>query len=145
FRVMVRNAMFRRVELAARDDVDGLAALEAAVAARPEPAREPVLSADDWDAALEAYYDEHDEIRTDADARGPALLVIEAGRGPQPGVRTVPGVPDSGPAEVRRWQVRQTIADPAGHRDWVIEAVCDLDASDEVGEPVLLATAMRRL
>ena len=27
---MVRNAMFRRVELAARDDVDGLAALEAA-------------------------------------------------------------------------------------------------------------------
>jgi hypothetical protein len=60
-------------------------------------------------------------------------------------VREVPGVASAGPEQVRLWQVRQTLADPAGDHDWVIEAVCDLDASDEVGEPVLLATAMRRL
>ena len=35
--------------------------------------------------------------------------------------------------------------DPAGDHDWVIEAEVDLDASDEVGEPVVLATALRRL
>ena len=35
--------------------------------------------------------------------------------------------------------------DPEGDHDWVIEAVVDLDASDEAGEPVVLAPAMRRL
>ena len=37
FRVMVRNAMWRRVELAARDDVDGLARLETATAELADP------------------------------------------------------------------------------------------------------------
>jgi hypothetical protein len=46
-------------------------------------------------------------------------------------------------ARVRR--VVQTLADPAGHRDWVIEGVVDCDASDAVGELVLAATALRRL
>jgi hypothetical protein len=41
--------------------------------------------------------------------------------------------------------VRQTLADPADDHDWVLEATVDLDASDEVGEPVLLSTALRRL
>ena len=41
--------------------------------------------------------------------------------------------------------VRQTLHDPAGHHDWVIEAVVDCDASDEAGELVLACTAMRRL
>ena len=45
----------------------------------------------------------------------------------------------------RRWPVRQTLADPAGHRDWVIEAEVDVDASDELGELVLTSTSMRRL
>ncbi|WP_109471826.1 DEAD/DEAH box helicase [Ornithinimicrobium cavernae] len=145
FRVMVRNAVFRRVELAARDVYNDLAELERAVAQLTEPPREPLMSADDWDTALETYWDEHDEIGLGPDARGPAMLSITALVGPQPGVREVPGVASSGPEDVRLWQVRQTLADPAGDHDWVIEAVCDLDASDEVGEPVLLASAMRRL
>ena len=37
FRVMVRNAMFRRVELVARDDLDALMKLERAAADRTEP------------------------------------------------------------------------------------------------------------
>jgi hypothetical protein len=123
---MVRNALFRRVELAARDDVDGLAALERAVAELTEPAAEVVMTRSDWDEALEAYYAEHGEIRTDADARGPGLLRVE--------VRAD-----------RSWLVTQTLADPAGHHDWVIEAVVDLDASDEVGEAVVRGVAMRQL
>ncbi|MFL6004373.1 MAG: DEAD/DEAH box helicase [Nocardioides sp.] len=124
-RVMVRNAMFRRVELAARDDVDGLVRLERAAADRTDPPLEVEMTRSAWDSALEEYYAEHDSISTGADARGPDLLRIEA--------------------DGRRWTVRQTLDDPAGHRDWVIDAQVDLDASDEAGELVLLATAMHRL
>ena len=41
--------------------------------------------------------------------------------------------------------MRQTLDDPAGHRDWVLEATVDLDATDEAGEAVVQATALRRL
>ena len=125
FRVMIRNAMWRRVELVARDDVSGLAALEEADALRLDPPRDVVMTRDDWDAAIEEYYKEHASVATSGDARGPDLFALE---------RTGP-----------RWPVRQTLADPAGHHDWVIEAEVDVDASDELGELVLTTTAMRRL
>ena len=125
FRVMIRNALWRRVELAARDDVAGLAALESTTAQLAEPPLEVAMTRTDWDAALEGYYADHDEIRLDADARGPALLAIE-----QTG---------------RVWSLRQTLHDPAGDHDWVIEATVDLDASDVAGEAVVLASALRRL
>jgi hypothetical protein len=125
FRVMIRNAMWRRVELVARDDVPALAALELADAERVDPPREVVMTRGDWDAAIEGYYAEHGSVGTSGDARGPDLFVLE---------RTG-----------RRWPVRQTLADPAGHHDWVIEAEVDVDASDELGELVLTTTAMRRL
>jgi hypothetical protein len=122
---MIRNAMWRRVELVARDDVPGLAALEESDAARVDPPREVVMTREDWDAAIEDYFDEHTSLGTSGDARGPDLFHLErAGR---------------------RWPVRQTLADPAGHHDWVIEAEVDVDASDELGELVLTTTAMRRL
>ncbi len=117
FEVMVRNALWRRVELVARDDLDGLAALE----------EEPAFSREDWDAAIEEYYAEHDRLLTDADARGPGLIDVE--RNPTAGV----------------WNVTQTLHDPAGHHDWVIEAVVDLGASDEAGEAVVRTVAMRCL
>src|SRR5690606_41877854 len=98
-----------------------------------------------WDGGLEGSWGGHAGLGPGPEARGPWVLESAALVGPQPGGRGVPGVASSGPADVRRWQGRQGIADPAGDHDWVIEAVCDLDASDEVGEPVLLATAMRRL
>jgi superfamily II RNA helicase len=125
FRVMVRNAMFRRVELVAHDDLDGLMALERAAADRTDPPAEVVMTRSAWDAAIEDYYAEHDRVVLDADARGPALLAVT-------------------PAG-RVWRVVQTIHDPAGHHDWVIEAEADLDASDEAGELVLRGVAMRRL
>jgi hypothetical protein len=85
---------------------------------------------------LGGYWDEHDEIVTDADARGPSHLHIDEA-----------ATPDERVAEfiTRAWHVRQTIVDPAGDHDWVIEAVVDLDASDSVGELVLLTTGVRRL
>ncbi|HEU5037617.1 MAG TPA: DUF3516 domain-containing protein [Nocardioides sp.] len=125
FRVMIRNAMFRRVELVARDDLDGLMAMERAAADRTDPPGEVVMTRSAWDEAIEEYYAEHDRVLLDADARGPALLAVA----------------ESG----RTWRITQTVHDPEGHHDWVIEAEADLDASDQAGELVLRAVAMRRL
>ena len=60
FRVLVRNALFRRVELAALRRWDDLGELDAADG----------WDADAWADALEPYFDEHDEIGTGANARG---------------------------------------------------------------------------
>ncbi|MFR9727626.1 DEAD/DEAH box helicase [Saccharopolyspora sp. MS10] len=70
FRVQVRNALFRRVELAARRWTNQLGELD------------PEFGAEAWDEALEGYFAEYDEIGTGADARGPAMLMIteEPGR-----------------------------------------------------------------
>jgi hypothetical protein len=123
--VMVRNAMFRRVQLAARDDLDGLVALERASAELVDPPSQIVMTRTAWDSALDGYFSEHDTIGTGADARGPDLIQVAV--------------------EGRTWRVRQTLDDPAGDRDWVIDAVLDLDRTDEAGEPVLTVVAMRRL
>ena len=65
FRVLVRNALFRRVELAALERYGELGELD------------PELGADGWAAAMAGYYAEHDELLTGPDARGPKLLLIE--------------------------------------------------------------------
>jgi superfamily II RNA helicase len=137
FRVMVRNAMFRRVEMVARDDLDGLMQLERAAADRTDPAREVAMTRSRWDQAIEDYYAEHDTLETGSDARGPKLLLIE------PATGEPVGAPEDTVA--RLWRVRQVLDDPEGHHDWVIDAVADLDASDEAGELVLATVAMHRL
>lgn len=126
FRVMVRNALFRRVQLAAREDWAGLGAL-----GDTDPDGR-LWTADRWRDALDPYFDEHDEMGTGPDARGPALLLVTEG-----GAGTPPGV--------GRWAVRQLIDDPAGDHDWRIDAEVDLAASDEAGEAVLVVTAAGRL
>ncbi|MGI8677674.1 MAG: DEAD/DEAH box helicase [Jatrophihabitans sp.] len=62
FTVLVRNAMFRRVELAALRRYDDLAALDNGCAA------------EHWRAALEGYFAEYDRIGTGGDARNAAFL-----------------------------------------------------------------------
>jgi superfamily II RNA helicase len=64
FRVLVRNAMFRRVELAALERYEDLGELD------------PDLGADGWADAMDGYYAEHDELLTGPDARGPKMLLI---------------------------------------------------------------------
>ncbi|MGZ4465143.1 MAG: DEAD/DEAH box helicase [Nocardioides sp.] len=128
FAVMVRNAMFRRAELVERDDLDGLMRLERQAADRTDPPLEVVMTRSAWDAAIEDYYAEHDRLLVDAEARGPQLLQVTRETQPE-----------------RVWKVRQTLHDPEGHHDWVIDGVVHLDASDEAGELVLLTEAMHRL
>ena len=115
FRVLVRNALFRRVTLAALRHYDELGALDAADG----------WNAAAWEEAIEDYYEEHDDLGTGPDARGPAMLVIEEGK--------------------TTWTVRQIFDDPAGDHDWGISATVDLAASDEEGAAVVHVTDVGQL
>ena len=115
FRVLVRNALFRRVELAALGRYDQLGELDAADG----------WDEDAWADAVEPYFGQHDEIGTGPDARGPALLIIDE----RPGY----------------WQVRQIFDDPAGDHDWGISARVDLAASDAAGTAVVQVTDVGQL
>uniref|UniRef100_UPI003567B61E DEAD/DEAH box helicase n=1 Tax=Paraconexibacter sp. TaxID=2949640 RepID=UPI003567B61E len=122
FTVMVRNAMFQRVQLAARDRVEDLVALETAASALLDPPERVTMDATAWSDALDAYWSQYDSIGTGPSARSPDLLMID---------RDPPG------EEGRTWLVRQILEDPDGHRDAAILATVDLDASDAAGEPVV--------
>jgi hypothetical protein len=115
FRVLVRNELFRRVDLAARHAYHLLGELDAAAG----------WDAEAWQEAMAAYFEEHDVLGTGPDARGPALLMIEH----EPDV----------------WKVRQIFDDPAGDHDWGISAEVDLAASDEAGFAVVRVTGVNQL
>lgn len=117
FRVLVRNAMFRRVELAALDRARDLGELDG----------DSGWDEDAWGEALDAYWDAHEEIGTGPDARGPKLLKIE--EDPAHGL----------------WRVWQAFADPADDHDWGIQAEVDLAASDEEGRAVVRVTKVGQL
>lgn len=115
FTRMVRNALFRRVELAARRRTWELGELDAATG----------WDAEAWAEQLDAYFAEHDDIGTGADARGPKMLLV----------RKEPTV----------WHVRQVFDDPAGDGDWGLSAEVDLPASDEEGAAVVRVVEVGRL
>lgn len=107
FTIMVRNALFRRVELAARRQYAALGELDA----------DGGFGAEDWRAAMEEYFAEYQDVGIAADARAKDLSVVT------PGTET--------------WYARQILDDPDGNHDWAITAGIDVAASDEAGEPVL--------
>jgi hypothetical protein len=108
FTAMVRNALFRRVELIALRRWYDLGQLDQGSG----------WDADRWGEVVQAYFAEHGELNTGGDARGPALLVID---------RSEPGL----------WRVRQILDDPAGDHDWGFDVEVDLQASDEEGVVVM--------
>jgi hypothetical protein len=115
FRVLVRNALFRRVELAALGRYSDLGELDG----------DDGWDAEAWESAIEPYFDVHDEIGTGPDARGPALLILDEG--------------------AQAWTLRQIFDDPAGDHDWGISAEVDLAASGEAGHAVLRVTEVGQL
>lgn len=128
FRILVRNAMWRKVELMAKDAVDALAALEPASGERAasDAVGEETFTADAWDAALGSYWDEHDELLLDPEARGPHRFRVEE-------------------RDDRTWLVTQVLHDPADDGDWRISATVNLDECDDAGELVLRTTAVGRI
>ncbi|MGH9078228.1 MAG: DEAD/DEAH box helicase [Acidimicrobiales bacterium] len=114
FRVMVRNAAFRRVELLARHAWAALGELDGDCG----------WDALRWEAAGAKYFVEHGSVGTGAPSRGRDLFQLqEAGS---------------------LWRLRQVLDDPAGDRDWAVMAEVDLAASDEAGAAVLRPVAVDR-
>ena len=103
--VLVRNALFRRVQLAAKDDAEALGELDT----------EHSFNAHKWRNALDAYYEEHEEVLTDADARSNAFLMVDIAE----------------EETAHEWLVQQTFHDPDEANDFAIRAKVDLDATQE--------------
>ena len=76
--------------------------------------------------AREAYLVEHGPLRLDPEARNLRHTHVASGEDSAA----------SSPDRVR-WLVQQTIVDPEGHNDWIVEADVDLAASRAAGDPVL--------
>ncbi|NHU84048.1 DUF3516 domain-containing protein [Kocuria sp. JC486] len=112
FRIMVRNAMFQRVELFAQEKDKTLGALDG----------DAGWDRDRWAEAMDEYFNEYDDIFTDAQARGPALIRI-----------------DEAPEGLSGfWTVQQVFDDPEGNHDFGINARIDLKTSDEDGFPAVV-------
>ncbi|MBR3234519.1 MAG: DUF3516 domain-containing protein, partial [Atopobiaceae bacterium] len=108
--VLVRNALFRRVRLAAEERTEELGELDGEWGWR----------AARWRAALDAYFDQHEDILLDGDARSMDYLDID----------------EKDEKADHVWHVRQTFRDPEGDRDFGIAADVDLDETQELGEVV---------
>ncbi|MBP3894821.1 MAG: DUF3516 domain-containing protein [Atopobiaceae bacterium] len=108
--VLVRNALFRRVRLAAEERVDELGELDGEWGWR----------APRWRQVLDSYFEEHEDILLDGDARSMNYLEIR----------------DADERTDHVWHVRQTFRDPEGDRDFGIAADVDLDETQELGEVV---------
>jgi superfamily II RNA helicase len=110
FRVMVRNEVFRWVQLVAARDLAALAEVP------------PVHEEEPWTAqalaeAVAPYWEEHGSVRLDPEARGPVHFSLRE--------------------DGLRWSVRQTLLDPEGWGEWALTGVVDLAASREAGEAVV--------
>ncbi len=127
FRALVRNGVFRLVQaLAAKKYqrfVDALETLGADEAQLPKDAEGVVWSSERILEAVGDYWDAHDELLTDADARSMKRLIID----------------DS---EAGSWLVRQTISDPEENHDWALELRVDLEQSRLQNRAVILLEAV---
>ncbi len=106
--LLVRNALFTRVRLAAHDDARALGELDEQWGWRYPR----------WRAVLDAYYEEHEEVLLDADARSIAYFEID----------------ESDEKSAHVWHVKQMFHDSDGDRDFGIYADVDLDATQDAGE-----------
>lgn len=129
FRVAVRNAVFRRVELLARESWAGLEALDGHLG----------WDAHRWQVETAPYWAEYDWLGTGTDAR--ALLDILESPTAADWADSHLAVP-AGPGD---WLVRQRLDDPDRNGDWTLDARIDVAASDRAGAVVIGALALREL
>ena len=111
--LLVRNALFARVRLAAHDATDELGKLDAEWGWRA-----PV-----WQRALERFFEVHEEILLDGDARSSAYFSID----------------DTDERSAHVWHVHQVFRDSDDERDFGIWGDVDLDATQDEGAVVFSA------
>lgn len=103
--LMVRNALFQRVRLAARDKAAELGALD----------EDWGFGEFRWTRVLDAFYEAHEDLLTDGDAHSAAFLEID----------------DSDELTDHVWHVHQVFHDSDGDHDFGIMADVDLDATQD--------------
>ncbi len=124
FDILLRNASFRLVQALARRDFDRAIRLLSDMAGEdakyPKDPKGDAWTPERLAEALAPYFQEHDYIAVDGNARSAARSTIE---------RT--------PA---RTSLRQTLSDPADNLDWYFELSVDLAASAEASQVVASLT-----
>ena len=113
--LLVRNALFRRVSLAARERADELGELDEAWG----------MGELRWRRALDAFFEAHEELLVDSDARSTAFFAIDESDELKPAA-------EGGHV----WHVHQIFHDSDGDHDFGIMADVDLDATQEESEAV---------
>ncbi len=108
--VMVRNALMYRVVLASREKTRELGDLDSACG----------YGWTRWQQAIDMFFEEHDEIIVDADARSKAFFVLD----------------ESDEKAEHLWHVRQIFHDSDDDNDFCIAADVDLDATQEGSDVV---------
>ena len=103
--LLVRNALFQRVRLAARGKLAELGALDG----------DWGFGETRWQRVMDAFYGAHEELLTDADARSAAFLDID----------------ESDEERDHVWHVHQVFHDSDGDHDFGIMADVDLDATQD--------------
>ena len=103
--LMVRNTLFQRVRLAALDRADTLGDLDV----------DWGFGESRWARVLDAFYEAHEDLLTDADARSAAFLEID----------------ESDEQTDHVWHVHQVFHDSDGDHDFGIMADVDLDATQD--------------
>ena len=103
--LMVRNTLFQRVRLAALDRADALGDLDV----------DWGFGESRWARVLDAFYEAHEDLLTDADARSTAFLEID----------------ESDEQTDHVWHVHQVFHDSDGDHDFGIMADVDLDATQD--------------
>jgi len=116
FTALIRAEIFRFLRPIAMGDYRAAAA----VLPQPQPAWNEATLA----AALEPYYDEHERLSLDNEARNGRHTYVE-------------------PAEDRQtWRVFQVLVDPEGLNDWQAEFSVDLEQARVAGKPSLSLVAI---
>ena len=111
FTRMVRNLMFRHVQLFAMEKERELAELDSHLDDAP-----------DWPSLMDDYFGEYDDVDLGPAARGPEHFRVDD-------ANAAGEAPDGG-----YWRVEQTILDPEDDRGWRLVAEVDLAESDAAGE-----------
>ncbi|MFD0704933.1 DEAD/DEAH box helicase [Alloscardovia venturai] len=107
---LVRNALFKRVQLIDLDEPEQLGELDSGWG----------MPVHEWEAALDDFYEDHEGLLTNADARSSKFFMLD----------------DSKERTHHTWRVRQILCDLEGDYDWAIDGVIDLDPTHDEGEVI---------
>lgn len=129
FGIMIRNFMFRIVQLFAFEKEDELAN-------SVDYLRDIGATIPDFGAALDAYFDDYADLNVGPEARGPQYFMLN--KHPDDAeLRELLNAP--APEGARLWLVRQVVKDPEDDCAFSFVGLVDLDASDSAGEVRLRA------